>query len=208
MALDSSRVNEGTGSSRRIGRRGLPTAQRRSWDVYEIHIQPGPINTDLNPAAGDWAVPQKSVTALDRYGHVNEVAALVSFVGRSGVLVHHRGESDRGWRDKRLSSAHIRSTCRRMTHMLTETANREDNEYTHEQNCARDGRIKRELGAPLRRHLPKPARTSWFTMAAPRRKRDLSSLRSKRKADVQMQSRRTWELPTARRCWPNRCAQS
>ena len=38
------------------------------------------IDTDLNPAAGDWAVPQKSVTALDRYGHVDEVAALVSFV--------------------------------------------------------------------------------------------------------------------------------
>jgi 3-oxoacyl-[acyl-carrier protein] reductase len=34
----------------------------------------------LNPAAGDWAEPQKAVTALDRYGHVDEVAALVSFV--------------------------------------------------------------------------------------------------------------------------------
>jgi hypothetical protein len=44
------------------------------------NIQSGPIDTDLNPAAGDWAVPQKSVTALDRYGHVDEVAALVSFV--------------------------------------------------------------------------------------------------------------------------------
>jgi len=44
------------------------------------NIQPGPIDTDLNPAAGEWAVPQKAATALDRYGHVEEVAALVAFV--------------------------------------------------------------------------------------------------------------------------------
>jgi 3-oxoacyl-[acyl-carrier protein] reductase len=42
--------------------------------------QPGPIDTDLNPAAGDWAVPQKAMTALGRYGHVDEVASLVAFV--------------------------------------------------------------------------------------------------------------------------------
>jgi 3-oxoacyl-[acyl-carrier protein] reductase len=44
------------------------------------NVQPGPIDTDLNPAAGDWAVPQKAVTALGRFGTVDEVAALVSFV--------------------------------------------------------------------------------------------------------------------------------
>ena len=44
------------------------------------NVQPGPIDTELNPAAGDWAVPQKAATALDRYGHVDEVAALVAFV--------------------------------------------------------------------------------------------------------------------------------
>jgi 3-oxoacyl-[acyl-carrier protein] reductase len=38
------------------------------------------VDTDLNPAAGDWAVPQKAATALDRYGSVEEVAALVAFV--------------------------------------------------------------------------------------------------------------------------------
>jgi len=32
------------------------------------------------PIAGDWAVPQKAATALDRYGSVDEVAALVAFV--------------------------------------------------------------------------------------------------------------------------------
>jgi 3-oxoacyl-[acyl-carrier protein] reductase len=44
------------------------------------NVQPGPIDTDLNPAAGDWAVPQKANTALDRYGQADEVAALVAFV--------------------------------------------------------------------------------------------------------------------------------
>jgi 3-oxoacyl-[acyl-carrier protein] reductase len=44
------------------------------------NVQPGPIDTDLNPAAGDWAVPQKAATALDRYGSVDEVSALVAFV--------------------------------------------------------------------------------------------------------------------------------
>jgi 3-oxoacyl-[acyl-carrier protein] reductase len=44
------------------------------------NVQPGPIDTDLNPAAGDWAEPQIAATALKRYGTVDEVAALVSFL--------------------------------------------------------------------------------------------------------------------------------
>jgi 3-oxoacyl-[acyl-carrier protein] reductase len=58
------------GLSREVGSRGITVN----------NVQPGPIDTDLNPAAGDWAVPQKAVTALDRYGSVDEVAALVAFV--------------------------------------------------------------------------------------------------------------------------------
>jgi 3-oxoacyl-[acyl-carrier protein] reductase len=44
------------------------------------NVQPGPIDTDLNPASGDWAAPQKANTALNRYGTVSEVAELVAFV--------------------------------------------------------------------------------------------------------------------------------
>jgi 3-oxoacyl-[acyl-carrier protein] reductase len=44
------------------------------------NIQPGPIDTDLNPASGDWATPQIALTALKRYGTVDEIAALVAFV--------------------------------------------------------------------------------------------------------------------------------
>jgi 3-oxoacyl-[acyl-carrier protein] reductase len=56
--------------SRELGSRGITVN----------NVQPGPIDTDLNPASGDWAVPQKAATALDRYGHADEVAALVAFV--------------------------------------------------------------------------------------------------------------------------------
>jgi 3-oxoacyl-[acyl-carrier protein] reductase len=58
------------GLSREVGSRGITVN----------NVQPGPIDTDLNPAAGDWAVPQKANTALNRYGTVDEVAALVAFV--------------------------------------------------------------------------------------------------------------------------------
>ena len=44
------------------------------------NIQPGPIDTDLNPAASDWATPQIANTALKRYGHVEDIAAMVAFV--------------------------------------------------------------------------------------------------------------------------------
>ncbi len=58
------------GLSREVGSRGITVN----------NIQPGPIDTDLNPAASDWTVPQKANTALDRFGHFDEVAALVAFV--------------------------------------------------------------------------------------------------------------------------------
>src|ERR1700674_667820 len=56
--------------SREVGSRGITVN----------NVQPGPIDTDLNPASGDWAVPQKAATALDRYGRVDEIAAMVAFV--------------------------------------------------------------------------------------------------------------------------------
>ena len=56
--------------SREVGSRGITVN----------NVQPGPIDTDLNPASGDWAVPQKAATALDRYGLVDEIAAMVAFV--------------------------------------------------------------------------------------------------------------------------------
>jgi 3-oxoacyl-[acyl-carrier protein] reductase len=58
------------GLSREVGGRGITVN----------NVQPGPIDTDLNPASGDWAAPQKANTALNRYGTVDEVSALVAFL--------------------------------------------------------------------------------------------------------------------------------
>ena len=43
-------------------------------------IQPGPINTDMNPDSGDFAEVQKASTALGRYGRPEELAAAVAFL--------------------------------------------------------------------------------------------------------------------------------
>ena len=58
------------GLSREVGRRGITVN----------NVQPGPIDTDMNPASGEWAAPQVANTALNRYGKVDEVASLVAFV--------------------------------------------------------------------------------------------------------------------------------
>jgi 3-oxoacyl-[acyl-carrier protein] reductase len=58
------------GLARELGARGITVN----------NVQPGPIDTDLNPASGEWAGNQKAAVPLDRYGHADEVAALVAFV--------------------------------------------------------------------------------------------------------------------------------
>jgi 3-oxoacyl-[acyl-carrier protein] reductase len=58
------------GLAREVGQRGITVN----------NVQPGPIDTDLNPASGEWATPQLANTALNRYGKVDEVASLVAFL--------------------------------------------------------------------------------------------------------------------------------
>jgi 3-oxoacyl-[acyl-carrier protein] reductase len=58
------------GLAREVGPRGITVN----------NIQPGPIDTDLNPADDEWAEPQLEATALKRYGHVEDIAPMVSFI--------------------------------------------------------------------------------------------------------------------------------
>ncbi len=58
------------GLARELGPRGITVN----------NVQPGPIDTDMNPDAGEFAESLKQIIALGRYGHTSEVAALVSFL--------------------------------------------------------------------------------------------------------------------------------
>jgi 3-oxoacyl-[acyl-carrier protein] reductase len=58
------------GLAREVGPRGITVN----------NIQPGPIDTDLNPAYDEWAEPQLAATALKRYGHVEDIAPMVAFI--------------------------------------------------------------------------------------------------------------------------------
>jgi 3-oxoacyl-[acyl-carrier protein] reductase len=44
------------------------------------NVQPGPIDTDMNPAEGDFAASLHQLMALPRHGHADEVAAMVAYL--------------------------------------------------------------------------------------------------------------------------------
>lgn len=44
------------------------------------NVQPGPVNTDMNPDEGDFADSIKRSTSLGRYGQTSEIASVVSFL--------------------------------------------------------------------------------------------------------------------------------
>ena len=72
------------GLAREVGSRGITVN----------NIQPGPIDTELNPAAGDWATPQIANTALKRYwtnfpaGSVNHFSNGVSKTHPTSAMTH------------------------------------------------------------------------------------------------------------------------
>lgn len=66
-------------------------------DITVNLIQPGPTDTDMNPAEGEQAPGQRAMIPLGRYGEPQDVAALVAFlVGRaarqiSGAIINVDG---------------------------------------------------------------------------------------------------------------------
>jgi 3-oxoacyl-[acyl-carrier protein] reductase len=47
------------------------------------NVQPGPVDTDMNPATGEFAETLKGLMALPRYGRGEEVAAMVAYLAGS-----------------------------------------------------------------------------------------------------------------------------
>jgi 3-oxoacyl-[acyl-carrier protein] reductase len=58
------------GISRDIGQRGITIN----------NVQPGPVDTELNPAEGEFAESLKKLMALPRYGHADEIASFVAYL--------------------------------------------------------------------------------------------------------------------------------
>lgn len=44
------------------------------------NVQPGPVDTDMNPDSGDFAEMLKGMMALGRYGKVDEIAGFVAYL--------------------------------------------------------------------------------------------------------------------------------
>ncbi len=64
------------------------------------NVQPGPIDTDANPDnGGDFPESLKKVTAVGRYGHVSDVASIVSFLAgpESGFVTGANWNVDGGF---------------------------------------------------------------------------------------------------------------
>jgi 3-oxoacyl-[acyl-carrier protein] reductase len=58
------------GLSRDLGPRGITIN----------NVQPGPVDTDLNPDNTEFATSLKAIMAMPRYGHVDEIAAMVAYL--------------------------------------------------------------------------------------------------------------------------------
>jgi 3-oxoacyl-[acyl-carrier protein] reductase len=58
------------GMARDLGARGITVN----------NIQPGPVDTDMNPARGDFADMLRGLVALGRYGEADEIAAFAAFL--------------------------------------------------------------------------------------------------------------------------------
>lgn len=58
------------GMARDLGPRGITVN----------NVQPGPVDTDMNPADTDFAAVMHGLMALPRHGHADEVAAMIAYV--------------------------------------------------------------------------------------------------------------------------------
>ena len=81
------------GLAREVGDRGITVN----------NIQPGPIDTELNPVEGEWAIPQKANDRTQALRQRRRRRGAGGVRRRSGSLLHHRREPDGRRRHERLS---------------------------------------------------------------------------------------------------------
>ena len=58
------------GLSRDLGQRG----------IIVNNVQPGPVDTDMNPDDGEFATTLKAMMAVNRYGKAEEIAGFVAYL--------------------------------------------------------------------------------------------------------------------------------
>jgi 3-oxoacyl-[acyl-carrier protein] reductase len=58
------------GMARDLGGRGITVN----------NVNPGPVDTDMNPASGDFATTMHGLMALPRHGHADEIAGMVAYL--------------------------------------------------------------------------------------------------------------------------------
>ena len=77
------------GLARELGPRGITVN----------NVQPGPVDTDANPAEGDHADEARAIMALGQYGRAEDVAAVVSFLAgtHSGYITGANWNVDGGF---------------------------------------------------------------------------------------------------------------
>jgi 3-oxoacyl-[acyl-carrier protein] reductase len=49
------------------------------------NVQPGPTDTDMNPASGEFAKEARKYIALQRYAHADEIADFVAYLASPGA---------------------------------------------------------------------------------------------------------------------------
>jgi 3-oxoacyl-[acyl-carrier protein] reductase len=59
--------------------RGL-ARERDQRGITVNNVQPGPVDTDMNPDSGDFAATLKGMMALGGYGTTDEIAGFVSYL--------------------------------------------------------------------------------------------------------------------------------
>jgi 3-oxoacyl-[acyl-carrier protein] reductase len=65
-------------SKKPTGKVALVTGGSRG--ITDNNVQPGPVDTDMNPADGPFAAQVKGLIALQRYAQSDEIAGMVSYL--------------------------------------------------------------------------------------------------------------------------------